>query len=167
MKRFYTILLNATIALTASSQTEQSNATTSITETINSSGIITVSHPDALERRISPFQAVVGDDASADSIDINTSSDAVRKIGGYRVQIFSDNNNRTAKNEAQAKAVAINEAFPQYPTYVVYTSPYCRVKVGDFRSREEAELIANEIKRAFPAYAREIRVVRDRINSRQ
>ena len=35
------------------------------------------------------------------------------------------------------------------------------------KTLEEAELIANEIKRAFPAYAREIRVVRDRINSRQ
>lgn len=83
---------------------------------------------------------------------------------GYRVQVFSDNNARTAKNEARSKSRNIGARFPQYRTYVMYTSPYWRLRVGDFTSETEAEAAAADLRRAFPAYSREIRVVRDRIN---
>lgn len=85
------------------------------------------------------------------------------KTGGYRVQVYLDNNARTAKNEARARARNISERFPNYPTYVVYSSPYWRLRVGNFRSHEEADEAAAEISAAFPSYAREVRVVRDRI----
>lgn len=88
---------------------------------------------------------------------------ATAKTGGYRVQVFLDNNARTAKNEARARARNISEQFPNLPTYVVYSSPYWRLRVGNFRSHEEADAAASELSAAFPAYAREIRVVRDRI----
>ncbi len=83
---------------------------------------------------------------------------------GYRVQVFSDNNARTAKNEARSKSRNISSRFPQYRTYVMYTSPYWRLRVGDFATEAEAEAAAADLKRAFPSYSREIRVVRDRIN---
>lgn len=86
------------------------------------------------------------------------------RMAGFRVQIFSDNNRNTAKNEARTKARKLQSAFPQYRTYVVYTSPYWRLKVGDFGTRSEAEAAAEEIRSAFPSYAKEIRVVRDNIN---
>lgn len=85
-------------------------------------------------------------------------------MAGYRVQVFSDNNVRTAKSEARTKSRNISARFPQYKTYVMYTSPYWRLKVGDFRNKQEADDAAEELRRAFPAYSKEIRVVRDRIN---
>ncbi|MDE6317891.1 MAG: SPOR domain-containing protein, partial [Muribaculaceae bacterium] len=85
--------------------------------------------------------------------------------GGYRVQIYSDNNARTAKNEARTKERAISGAFPELATYVIYDSPYWRLRVGDCRSRAEAEELASRIKNAFPSYRSEITVVRDRINT--
>ncbi|MDE6415566.1 MAG: SPOR domain-containing protein [Duncaniella sp.] len=83
---------------------------------------------------------------------------------GFRVQVFSDNNTRTAKNEARAKARQVSSRFPNLSTYVRYTSPYWRLKVGDFRTRQEADEVADQLRKAFPAFSKEIRVVRDRIN---
>lgn len=85
------------------------------------------------------------------------------RMGGYRIQVFSDNNARTAKSEARQRARNISSRFPEYQTYVVYSSPYWRLRVGNFRTMEEANNAADQVKEAFPAYSREIRVVRDRI----
>ena len=46
----------------------------------------------------------------------------------------------------------------------MYKSPSWRVRVGDFKSRGEAEQVMQEIKDAFPSYAGEVLVVVDRIN---
>ncbi len=134
-----------------------------VTERINRSGTISVTHSPLLEKRLVPCAGE--EDAAADSV-ADGSSAVMRKVAGYRVQIFSDNNARTAKNEAESKARLIAERIPHYSTYVVYSSPYWRLKLGDFRTRDEAEVAATEIKRKFPEFAREIRVVRDRINLR-
>lgn len=88
------------------------------------------------------------------------------KTVGYRVQIFADNNVRTAKAEARQRERAVGQAFPAYSTYVAYASPYWRLRVGDFRSQYDAEKAAAEIRKAFPRYAREVRVVRDHVNIR-
>ncbi len=103
------------------------------------------------------------DEDTSSSSAISSSSSQGAKTGGYRVQVFLDNNARTAKNEARTRARNISEQFPHYPTYVVYSSPYWRLRVGNFRTRDDADAAAAELSAAFPAYAREIRVVRDRI----
>lgn len=87
------------------------------------------------------------------------------KMAGYRIQVFSDNNPRTAKSEARAKSRNIGARFPQYRSYVSYHSPFWRVRIGDFRTEQDAREAAQEIKNAFPSYRREVRVVRDRINA--
>lgn len=87
------------------------------------------------------------------------------KIVGYRVQVYADNNVRVAKGEARKRERAIAARFP-YNTYVAYASPYWRLRVGDFKTQAEAEKVATDLRRSFPGYAKEIRVVRDRINSK-
>lgn len=88
-----------------------------------------------------------------------------KRVGniGYRVQVFSDNNVRTARNEARLKQRNIRARFPQYESYVTYNQPYWRLRVGDFRTQEEAAAFMAQLRKAFPAYAREMRVVRDKI----
>lgn len=120
---------------------------------------VAVAQPAALRSRL----ARVGGDA-ADAADGQAAEPtATHTAGGYRVQVFSDNNPRTAKNEAHSKAAAIREAFPQWATYITYDSPYWRLRVGDFRTYDDATHAVVELKNAFPAYRRELRVVRDRI----
>lgn len=155
-------LLTATVATARTDVSSVSSADTTITQTINKSGIISVSHPAALEQRLRRI-TVAEDTTAVDEPVIKPGR--VKKMGGYRVQIYSDNNARTAKNEARAKERAISGVFPDLATYVIYDSPYWRLRVGDCRTRTEADELAAEIKRAFPAYRSEITVVRDRINA--
>lgn len=88
------------------------------------------------------------------------------KTVGYRVQVYADNNIRTAKTEARQRERIVSGAFPQWAPYVAYAAPYWRLRVGDFRSQYDAEKAAAELRKQFPRYAKEIRVVRDRINDR-
>ncbi len=54
---------------------------------------------------------------------------------GYRVQIYSGNDRRKA---IQAKATFM-QRYPRIRTYLSYTAPQFRVKVGDFQSRDDAQ----------------------------
>ncbi len=83
---------------------------------------------------------------------------------GYRVQIFSDGNQTTARNTARARIRQVSSRFPQYRTYLDYKAPYWRARVGDFKSKEEANELSGQIRRAFPAFSSEVRVVSDRIS---
>ncbi len=122
-------------------------------------GAIVVIQPEAMNQRLAAPEV--------EEVESEEGEDALQKylstprVGGYRIQVFSDNDARTAKNEAQTKARNISSKFPQYRTYVVYNSPYWRLKVGDFRSQEDADEALRELKQAFPVYGKEMRIIRD------
>lgn len=103
-------------------------------------------------------------EVETEDVDEADSGVSRRDMRGYRVQVFSDNNQRTAKNEARSKSRTISSRFPQYKAYVSYTSPYWRLRVGDFRTKKEADAAADELRSAFPSYSKEIRVVHDKVN---
>jgi len=125
------------------------------------SGTVEVSLPAGFVARL-VAQPVA--DAAADAEDTAAAAVRPKTRAGYRVQIFDDNNARTAKHEAQARRNRVGARFPEYNTYISFNSPYWRVKVGDFRTRSEAEAAMGAIRAAFPAYGSQLRVVRDRIN---
>ena len=150
--RLYTIALAVSAVFAMSAQSvDTPEVHHSVIEHIEESGNVTIDMPEALLQRL---QYV------AEKEDVKP---LTGKMGGYRIQVFSDNNARTAKSEARTRARNISAQFPQYPTYVVYSSPYWRLRVGNFRTQEEASQAARELKEAFPRYSREIRVVRDRV----
>ncbi|MBD5322861.1 MAG: SPOR domain-containing protein [Duncaniella sp.] len=136
--------------------------TVTIVDHITSGTDNTVTQPDALFKRLVPIVETTDEDT--DERDEPSSRPSNGRSAGYRVQVFSDNNVRTAKAEAASKQRIISARFPQYQTYVKYTSPYWRLKVGDFKTQQEANAAADELRKAFPAYSKEIRVVRDRIS---
>lgn len=78
------------------------------------------------------------------------------QIDGFRVQLFFDSD-RDAVNAARAKFIA---QFPKVDTYVEYNQPNFVLKVGDFRTRLEAEKIKAEITTDFPASF----VIKEKIN---
>lgn len=87
-----------------------------------------------------------------------------RSLTVYRVQLFSDNRSTTAKAEADRRAARVREIFTDVDVYVTFTSPFWRLRVGNFRSYEDANKILHELKTAFPDMASEMRIVRDRAN---
>lgn len=68
------------------------------------------------------------------------------KIKGYRVQLYFDADRGTINN---ARSSFITQ-FPRVDTYVEYNAPNYVLKVGDFRTRLEAEKIKAAMTAEFP-----------------
>ncbi|WP_316817035.1 SPOR domain-containing protein [Pedobacter nyackensis] len=76
---------------------------------------------------------------------------------GYRVQIFYGSDRREVFNE-QSK---FNNSFPELNTYITYKQPNYYLRVGDFRTRLEAQRLMNELRPLFPT----LFIFREKINA--
>ena len=88
---------------------------------------------------------------------------AVTSNVGYRIQVYSGSN-AGSKREAESREASIMSRFPSMRTSIIYKAPSWRLRVGDFRTRDEAKMALEELRQAFPGYAKEFTVVVDRIN---
>lgn len=90
----------------------------------------------------------------------------INKIDGYRIQVFSDGRNQgSLESRAKARGNAIVARFPKYrgQMYTFSSAPNWYTRIGNFRTQAEASSALAEIKRAFPQYAAEMRVVKSKI----
>lgn len=85
------------------------------------------------------------------------------KIQGFRTQVFSGNDQRLSKKEAFDKEQEIKELYPDLVTYVTYKAPFWKLRVGDFRTHEEAYAVLRQLKEAFPSFGKEMYIVKDEI----
>ena len=83
------------------------------------------------------------------------------KANGYKVQVFSGNNQNQSKNEAQYKQRLIRESFPEHQAEMTYSAPTWRVRVGNFLTRAEAEELLGRLREEFPSFGKEMYVVSD------
>ena len=67
-------------------------------------------------------------------------------INGYRVQLFFDSDRRKI-NVARSRFIS---RFPKIDTYVEFKPPNYFLKVGDFRTRLEAEKVKAAVEMEFP-----------------
>lgn len=153
MKRLIYSMMIAACSFTTLSAQEKADTivySPTIADHINVGRYASVTQPEGLNMRLVSTTEEKKNPAAA--------------AGGYRIQAFSGNNARTAKRDADNRAAAINEKYPEYATYVTFDSPYWRLKVGDFNNYDDAAAALAEMKRSFPTFSREMRLVRDRIN---
>lgn len=85
------------------------------------------------------------------------------QITGFRIQVFSGNNQATAKAEAFRKEASIKANSPELTTYVKYSAPFWRLRVGDFITYEDAYEVLLQFKKTF-IFGREMSIVREKIN---
>ena len=85
------------------------------------------------------------------------------QIQGYRVQVFSSNRQQTAKTEAFRIQKLIEKSSLETETYVLYNPPFWKVRLGNFRSHEEALLMKDEVIKTLPELQGDTYVVRDQI----
>lgn len=64
---------------------------------------------------------------------------------GFRVQIFSSTDRKTVYAEQKK----FNALYPTIRSYISYSEPYYKLRVGDFRTRLEAEKLINKLKRSY------------------
>lgn len=150
------------IVLFAAAMTAAAENVVSICAQINASGNIRIDQPEALLRLLEYTPAAIVPENGENAAEHHRTATSVRT--GYRVQVFDDNNPRTARTEAQNRKRMMESRFPEWHAYLQFNSPYWRVKVGDFRSRGEAEGAIEDMRRAFPYMSGQLRIVRDRIN---
>ena len=68
-----------------------------------------------------------------------------RQTNGYRIQLAT-NNSRQALMDMKAKFL---QQFPDVNAYLEYQAPQFKLRVGDFRSRGEAEQFVNDVRIGF------------------
>jgi hypothetical protein len=70
-------------------------------------------------------------------------------IEGFRVEIFFSSN-IDAKEKALKKKMEFLSVYPENAVHIKYISPNFRVRVGDFRTKNEALKLYKEIKDNYP-----------------
>jgi len=69
---------------------------------------------------------------------------AIRTMDGFRIQLFSDSGNNS-KTKAQAARDEFQTRRPGVGVYLTFKSPNYQVRIGDFRTRLDAQRFLNEI----------------------
>lgn len=85
-----------------------------------------------------------------------------QEIPGWRLQIYSSNNQLIAKQEAEAlKEMLSNEI--QEPIYLNFYQPFWKVRIGNFLTAEEAKAYKAQLIAQFPELQAESYPVKDMI----
>lgn len=81
-------------------------------------------------------------------IEINevTTRNSRRSAPGFRILVISSNN----RNKVIDAKTKVYREFPELKTYMLYQSPFFRLKVGNFKDREDAEGYLASIQKIFP-----------------
>lgn len=64
---------------------------------------------------------------------------------GYRVQIFSG----LSREDVYAEQSKFKAQYPNVTSYISYVQPNYRLRVGDFRSRTDAQQFLNALKKTY------------------
>lgn len=123
--------------------------------------IMTATRPNILESM--PGVEVIQDSAVALLLDgvMNGDREWV-EIDGYRVQIYSSNQQQYAKAEALDLEAKLQDRV-SHTIYVQYIPPFWKVRIGDFRSYEEAKEYKRAFVQQYPNMVGDTYIVRDKI----
>lgn len=168
LRRFTAIFL--TIAATggfslpvaAQSESTQTEAKTTPVEKIHreSNGNIVINIPENI------LEMIISDQDAQKKNTGPVIKPGINKLAGYRIQVFSDGRSQhSLESRAKARGSAIVSKFPKYrgQVYTYSSAPNWYTRVGNFRSQAEASAALAELKRAFPQFASEMRVVKSQI----
>lgn len=82
-------------------------------------------------------------------IEINevTTRESRRHVPGYRIQVI----NSPDRSKVFAAKAKVYEQFPDWKPYLLYQSPNYKLRVGNFKTQEEAQDALKQLSRFFPA----------------
>ncbi len=130
--------------------------------------VLSVSADDSIPDRPSIFEAMpnvqVRQDSAVQTL-LHTmvyGTSGVAEIDGYRVQIYSSNRQQTAKAEALQLEKELSDKVAN-PIYVLYMTPFWKVRIGNFRTFAEANEFKAQFVSQYPERQGDTYVVRDKI----
>jgi len=82
-------------------------------------------------------------------IEINevTTRESRRFVPGFRIQVI----NSTDRSKVFAAKAKVYDQFPDWKPYLLYQSPNYKLRVGNFKTQEEAQDALKQLSRLFPA----------------
>ena len=146
----FSLVLSCAVSVSAQSYSADTTIVQSLNRSMN--GARVVLHQDSvLDMRLS---------RNSGALKIDKEGNIATQ--GYRIQLFSDNK-RNSREEAELRSDVVAGDMPETPIYVTYLSPFWRLRVGDYRTYEEANAQMQILKKKFPKYSVEMRIVKDEI----
>ena len=123
-------------------------------------GGVIVHQPESIKR-------LVGTRIDSENVDLASGKTFIKTMG-YRIQVYSGNNQRTSnqltsKEEATSLQKKIKELSPGNETYIEFIAPFWKLSVGDFPTFEEASIIKRDLHKAFPQRKNEIYIIESEI----
>lgn len=79
-------------------------------------------------------------------INEETTREARKNIKGYRLLVINTNN----RDEALAAKTKVYTYFPELRPYLIWQSPFFKLKVGNFRDRKDADEYRKKMAAYFP-----------------
>ncbi|MEI7595300.1 MAG: SPOR domain-containing protein [Bacteroidota bacterium] len=73
----------------------------------------------------------------------------IKGVDGYRVQIYFNSGNEARKSGENIKNSFSNK-YPSIDAYLSFDQPYFKVRVGNYRTRIEADCFLKQIEKDFP-----------------
>jgi hypothetical protein len=68
-------------------------------------------------------------------------------VPGFRIQVI----NSTDRSKVFAAKAKVYDQFPDWKPYLLYQSPNYKLRVGNFKTQEEAQDALKQLSRLFPA----------------
>lgn len=81
------------------------------------------------------------------------------QIEGWRINIFFEAGNYSKRLAVEAKSQFVNR-YSDVSCYLIFQEPYYKVRIGDYRTKMEAEKFLKKIERQYPNAF----VIKDNIN---
>lgn len=80
-------------------------------------------------------------------INEETTRDSRRNIPGYRILVI----NSSDRNKVFSVKTTIYQKYPDLKPYLIYQAPNYKLKLGNFKSAEEAEPYVQQLIKLFPS----------------
>jgi len=109
-------------------------------------GSLQAQNPDTIKGTLEINQDIRVNVLLDKHIEINRTK---QTMDGFRVQIYFDSGNNS-KTKAQSAVDEFVAKFPKVGAYLTFKSPNYKVRVGDFRTRLDAQKFLNEIIADYP-----------------
>ena len=162
---FISFLVNA-LLITAQepvpTNAPKQNSSVSIIEELNSSqpnqGNVTIYQDEAIK-------GILAKPAPINLPVYSTGDGSVQyvKLRGYKIQVFSGNDQRKSKDEAYYKQKLINDSFEDVETLVFFNSPRWILRAGNFKTRSEANAVMMQFRQQFPNFGKEMYIISDTV----
>jgi hypothetical protein len=76
-----------------------------------------------------------------------TTKDSRRNVPGFRIQVASSND----RNEVFSVKTKIYQLYPELKPYLIYQPPNYKLKIGNFKTQEEADPYLQKLIQNFPS----------------